>query len=149
MKKLLITSTICFAFGWVVGGLMQHLADEKDFQRRTLTGVSVDCYDKQGNLIRTPIEKNGFDWDKYPKMACEPGPDGQASSGPTTRKNLAAVSASVVLEQPSFAVTINLETIRKVGRVVIEILTADEVAALLKVSKFHVYEFGEALHQIR
>ncbi len=86
MKKLLITSTICFAFGWVVGGLMQHLADEKDFQRRTLTGVSVDCYDKQGNLIRTPIKKNGFDWDKYPKMACGPGQIARLHQDPPPEK---------------------------------------------------------------
>jgi len=73
VKKILITAAISFFGGWFLGGYMQKSADEKDFSRRALTGISVDCYDKQGNLVRTPVAKNGFDWNKYPTMACAPG----------------------------------------------------------------------------
>jgi hypothetical protein len=72
MKKILITAAISFVAGWFVGGVMQKSADEKDFSRRALTGISVDCYDKQGNLVRRPVAKNGFDWSKYLRSRVDP-----------------------------------------------------------------------------
>jgi hypothetical protein len=69
MKRVLLSLAIGLALGAGAGWYAGYHAADANWQKRALTGVAVDCYDVQGNLVPdTWGEKFGS-----VRTACAPG----------------------------------------------------------------------------
>jgi hypothetical protein len=72
MKHVLLSLTIGLVLGGAGGWYAGHRAADKGWERRTITGVAVDCYDSNGNPVHDRFD--GFAA-KYGGVttACGPG----------------------------------------------------------------------------
>jgi hypothetical protein len=69
MKRVLTSLTVGLILGGTGGWYFGYRAADKNWEKRALTGVAVDCYDAQGNLVPdTWGEKLGG-----VQMSCAPG----------------------------------------------------------------------------
>jgi hypothetical protein len=69
MKRTLASLAIGLIVGSICGWYAGHRAADKDWEKRAITGIAVDCYDKQGHLVPdTWGEKFGA-----VQMSCGPG----------------------------------------------------------------------------
>jgi len=68
MKLAIISLLVGLAVGGSGGWYAGKRAADKDWQKRAITGVAVDCYDSKGNLVPNPFAKFGGVQD-----SCGPG----------------------------------------------------------------------------
>jgi len=68
MKHVLTGLTVGLLIGGAGGWYAGHRAADKDWERRAITGVAVDCYDAQGHLVQDSFEKFGG-----VQLSCAPG----------------------------------------------------------------------------
>jgi hypothetical protein len=69
MKRVVMSLTLGLILGGIGGWYVGYHAADKDWEKRALTGVAVDCYDAQGRLVPdTWGEKFGA-----VQMSCAPG----------------------------------------------------------------------------
>lgn len=68
MKLAIASLLIGLLAGGAVGWYAGNRAANEDWQKRTVHGVAVDCYDSKGNLVPD-------DWEKFGgvKLSCAPG----------------------------------------------------------------------------
>lgn len=68
MKSRLFVLLLGMAIGFALGFYRGKRLTDQDWAKRSLTGVAVDCYDKDGKLIPDEFAEFGA-----VRMSCGPG----------------------------------------------------------------------------